>query len=1102
MDDAHAHPPSPAIALHAQSQSIPQSVRDNRSPTITPKSGPHTHQQRLLQTRHARFTAQSLSVNGINVSFPQLSRPAENDSPYFTSPQLTKQTENAEDSSNASTESAILNEISNYNAYRIRGLKRRAAIPIFQDSPDKHSNLPSVYHDAISDISPPSRPDSLQEDSPTMGLREVSTNLQRPSPGKESPYSRSVRGTPGRRPSQAKLRFNQDEYIEHIENELQSVKNAMYSPTTNLPWKEKMKKAKEENNRLKKDMVSLKVSFEHELQATIEKSAETELGLKRKIKDLEDEVELKDTLIHDLEYDRDKNSFDQSAVEVLRAKNEKLEEEKLVLAATNRDMTKRNDVLALLLAQSPTRTQPGFDFPTPRRRSARPMSLIIPRVPSSPIRTSQTHSRPPSVLTSPALPPTDYFPTQLPSSPLASSPSAIDDARSIDSGLGESCAPVASGTVSRRSTLASHASTSPSIDIRAHARGESRNNAVLRQPSKRRPRKFMPGSTQLKPLLLPTFTAENGHLPLTSPVTSPSRYVLAQPVPQMISYDLSPSRHPTNSEYEEAAMSSPEYVTGRPGPAFQSLDEVFAEDESHFAATTNIDMNRPSDRRQYETPIKHHDTLPIEEHLGAVESHSHPRINSWVLKTITSLSEGTSGLSKVDQMCPLGPDDNVDIPRPLFSNHRTLNGQSSPSRSTYADSPVHPRKRRKTSSSIESNMLPLQVTGVDVQIPRQGDFPGLRDASDVTPQKAKNPLRPRSALYESQGSIRARNPLEVLQQHTIGSRPLASLTIKTVYATLSRYTTYVQGFKRDPLALARRVIANAWRSNWAMFGKLSWWVLGLFIGHRRQGPEQPAQGWENYDGESIADRCCIPSDGEHPVGLAVSHRVRSPLNPTKDTYKGPSDPQPKPLPSASSRKDPKSGWGRSLFLWGKFSVAIMLAVGGAIVQGPGEMLRDIDERRRSRRSSLVEGAGHEHCVDRAENTNNGDRSGVHHQNPIRPPRQCNGQRKFRSYSSPPASPGTLDHTAHVADPSMAIHDPTAAETTQTSTDSVPPDLNSYATDDTLKPARSERRGVHSIFQAPDNIDLAGNGSPAKMSSPSVRASWDTVGDLSPTLDHG
>jgi len=302
-----------------------------------------------------------LSVNGINIPFPQLNRSAENESPYFTPSRFHRRDENdkaqtkIEELSNASTESAILNEISNSNAYRIRGLKRRSAIPVFQDSSDKHSNPPSVYHDAISDIQTFSIPDSVQDDSPNMGLREVSVNLQRSSPGKDSPYHRAKRGGLSRKSSHVKPGFNPDEYIEHIENELQFVKDAMYSPTTHLPWKEKLKKAKEEIQHLKKEMESMKASFEFELRETVERATDIELKLKRRIKDLEDEVELKQTLIHDFECDREEKGLDQTALEALKARIARLEDERLSLEAANRDMTKRNEVLTQLLALSPTK---------------------------------------------------------------------------------------------------------------------------------------------------------------------------------------------------------------------------------------------------------------------------------------------------------------------------------------------------------------------------------------------------------------------------------------------------------------------------------------------------------------------------------------------------------------------------------------------------------------------------------------------------------------------------------------------------------------------------------------------------------------------------
>ena len=735
MDDAHAHPQSPAQPFHARSQSIPPSLRDCRTThSITPKSVPHTRQQILLQTRHARFSAQSLSVNGINVPFPQLTRSAENDSPYFSYPRFNKRDENgtelsrSEQLSNASSESAILNEITNINAYRTRGLKRRAAIPVFYDSPDKHSvevntPTPSIYHDAPSDIQPPFLPEFSREDSPSMGLREISGNVQRPSPSKASPSYRSVRGRLSRKSSQPKPSFNSDEYIEHIENELQTVKDAMCSPTTHLPWKEKLKKAKEEIHQLKKEMEALRSSFEYEMRETVERSTETELKLKRKIKDLEDEVDLKQSVIHDLECDRDEITLDQNAVDGLRIRIEKLEEEKLSLEAINRDMTKRNEVLTQLLALSPTKTQPSLEFPTPRRRSARPMSLIIPRMPSSPgVRTSQ--SIPQSTHASPALGASDYFPPQIPSSPLASSPDAADDRQSIDSGLGESCAPFASGQGSRRSTLASYASSDPDTQVEGHIRSESRSQTVLRHPAKRRPRKFMSGSTQLKPLLLPTFTAENGNLPSTSPFTSPTRQFPIQLSNQSSRYELASVEQDATGQYEEVAFPSPESMVGRPGPAFQSLGEVFADDKNRFQPSPLVE---PLADLRFSNHISRYRTSPqnrlVETTKGAIPHiEPSPRISSWVLNTASSSPENgesdpnqanktvTEALRQQSQddaefadvfarrgapfefgaLSTLPMHDNVGIPRPLFSKTQTHNGWQSSSSHEYPETPFEP----------------------------------------------------------------------------------------------------------------------------------------------------------------------------------------------------------------------------------------------------------------------------------------------------------------------------------------------------------------------------------------------------------------------------
>ncbi|EXJ59631.1 hypothetical protein A1O7_03777 [Cladophialophora yegresii CBS 114405] len=916
-----------------------------------------------------------------------------------------------------------------------------------------------------------------------MGLREVSLNIQRPSPGK--------RRTLSRKPSLARPAFNPDDYIDHIENELQTVKDAMVSPTSHLPWKDKLKKAKEEIQRLKKELESTKAAFEYELHQAVEQSTETELKLKRKIKDLEDDVELKQSVIHDLEYDCQEKRLDQTALDSLKARIEKLEDEKLSLEATNRDMTKRNEVLTQLLALSPTKIQPAIELATPRRRSARPMSLIIPRVPSSPgIRTCQPQSRPQSILVSPAIATSDYFGAQIPSSPLALSPGDLDDAQSIDSGLGESCQPMASGTGSRRSTLASHASTSPSMDAGVHTRAESRSQTILQHPSKRRPRKFMPGSTQLKPLLLPTFTADSGNLPATSPFASPNHPVPLHSNSQKNAYRVTRIEQPALDGYDGATCSSPDPIIGRPGPAFQSLDEVFAEDANKFPLgeleETLTKLSFSNQSAQYESPTRNTDLLPIKHDPSPIGPHSHPGIDSWVWKTISSYSGIAEGDSKIDAPGSLELSENVEVPRPLFSRHRTgVHGCSS--YNAFPDSPLPPRQRRKTSSSLEAYQANTNCTN-DMYTNgdrRTIDCQDLETATSSSKVNTSNPLNRHSVHRDRQGTARARNPLEILQHRGVGTRPLAALTIQTVYATVSRYTSYVQGFKRDPLALARRVIANAWRSNWPVFGKLSWWVLGLFIGHRRPPSGYLDWNWERYDGESIAHQHCYSHVNDPPASELRTRATQDALPPMTGAS-GESGSRPdESSPSASAAaKEPKDGWGRSLFLWGKFSVAIMLAVGGALVKGPAEMLREADERRRSRRNSLATESdvsdGRRHYK-----LNDGDNKVVRIQPlPEKPP---DGKRKARSFSSPPTSPETHHRTHYVTSPHASDEHAVLTRAHQETCGPTLPAEPSDSDDNTLKPARSERKAVGSLFHPLDDIETGADSSLAQLSMLTLRA---------------
>jgi len=193
MDSHHAHPTSsPANTIHARSRSVNTIAwRDSGTPA-TPNSAPPTRQQRILRTRHARFSAQNLSINGIGLPYTQLTRTNENETKGNNSSGRKIELHNP------SPTSTILNEITNSSVYRHRSLQNRPPIPVFQDtaqtsftdivatnSPAFHRNASGVVHTRVLDSA-----DSLTID---MGLREVSPNIQRTSSGPGSPYYLSVR---------------------------------------------------------------------------------------------------------------------------------------------------------------------------------------------------------------------------------------------------------------------------------------------------------------------------------------------------------------------------------------------------------------------------------------------------------------------------------------------------------------------------------------------------------------------------------------------------------------------------------------------------------------------------------------------------------------------------------------------------------------------------------------------------------------------------------------------------------------------------------------------------------------------------------------------
>ena len=985
MDNAHGHPALPAT--------VPNRRQTIHAYNATPRStSTGNRQQRLLRSRNARFPAKKLSITGLGARFSQLMRTGEEDE-RRTATSLRNQ-ENAvnkrhrtyESVSSLSPSLGILEEISNTFGGREKVARKRKPIPIFQDTPERAllSRSPSVsppqYNELSSLGNSPAQFDHIQDSFQDMGLREISGNARKSLTPESPPYVGSMRSG-RRRKSNQKSQFN-SEYIEHIERELELVKDAVYSPNSNRSWKEKLKVAKAENERLRKDIAELRTGFESEVQQTVEHMTATEADLRRKIRSLEDEMERKQYALHDLECQHEEKRLDQSTVENLKATIERLEQEKLNLEQDNKSTSRRNDVLTQLLALSPSKSQ-HFELGTPSRtrNGARPRSLMLPRIPSSP--GTHAFSRPQSLATSPAASTSDMSPQQ--DSPTRvmvmgynrKASNSISESISVDMSLNDAVSTRSDVPASsRRSTLDSQASHIMSASGISHRATTSLDQHTVKQPYKRRARRYMPGSTQLKPLLLPTLT---GDYNTTSPVVSPrhvakrdSSKASLDPTTQFLS--MSPST------FDETEYPFPLSDGGSPlaqsqaSSSYQTFEDALGLIETDSPSRL---LHRNSALQALEDKSDHQDADDFAQHnhrLGAAEAWmtSPSRLEddtqitvlpalaapSSTLRPCSSpkLLRGEGRAAVVENNTfPLRSPTAVEIPQPLFSPfaRRQVSGYTGdPGEHAQLEDyfqqdymevqkPSSSRKRRKISSSSR-----ISQDGYQAELISQTPALQTRPVSPIADPDYAAESRPPSLTLRSP---RARSPFEMLQQRNIAARPLAAVTIKTIYGTISRYTTYIRDLKKDPLALARRVMANAWRMNWKVMGRLSWWVLGLFLGSSRTAEQAQAWNWDDYDGEAIAERYCrrrsrgIMSEEQIDLFTAspgTGRRVRfEDEHPAYRTRESRS-------PARPALKASKPGWGKSMLLWGKFSVAILMAVGGAVVKGPDEMLKEVDQQKR------------------------------------------------------------------------------------------------------------------------------------------------------------
>ena len=1014
---AHAHPASSSHDTRPRQQAArartfgishtPSPVQHDRIESL---ASPH---QRRLQLRNAGFRGTQLSTHNISKKFSRLfhgnEEPQSAPAPGRTTNQSHENTtpvrRNIKSSRSYQSSLGILNEITNSTRNRYR-----KPVPIFEDNPerplleDSPAASSPTYHDTPSS---PLVASNRTIEAVNMHLTELSGNEWRSPPpicdsSSESQKYPSIRVGSRRRVSSRKVSHVSPGYTEHIENLLQTSRAQAHSPQSGVPFRAKFEAAKVENNKLKEIIQELEDAFDQRVKEAVEHMTSTEVELRRRVKILEDEVDQKSLTISELEYQQAEARVDLVVLDALKATIEKLESEKQSLEDSNRSISRRNEVLTELLAISPSKSQHGLGFSSPARngprRTPRPQSMLLPRLPSSP--GTRYTSRPQSLVASPAeslsffsssnilaedLEPADNEGLKL------SEQISAEDLQSIDSGLGESCSTKSAAVQSsRRSTLASQRSMSPSSWGLPLPASPYRDDATVKAPGRRKPRRFMAGSTQLKPLLLPSLAGDMISSQTSSLVPAPlsptRRYISDESLDPTISFLSHPHSSPTVSPAGTPSwMAEPPNVldlgeaTQMPPTEGQFLfqdhqvgcqdgpgDEVLSFVESTYASENASQSEKSSDEENELTAILDRPAV-MDDPLTTIPMASvhsvvtyQPRLldekrlrgSDIVVLRSPVVSKGRELVLSKYMDCDRGSSVQISGVGHVNSSGNVRSGplqEDGIQGSVFSLSPTpNPRKRRKSSwssdasaSSQASEATPL--LGRKSLIPRSPALQNLTaeallsspDLESQSPQKHRPPGR-------------CLSPLEFLRQ-TSGSKPIASVTIQTIYGTLSRYTTYIREIKRDPTALARRVIANAWHANWKILGRLSWWVLGLFIRPSPAPEERQAWDWDEYDAAGIADR--IQQDEENdrlrpPRSSQISpeRRVRFEENCEGYRTRGSKSPA---RPVLKGGKEGKSSWGKSLYLWGKFSVAILLAVGGAMVKGPAEMLKECDERERS-----------------------------------------------------------------------------------------------------------------------------------------------------------
>lgn len=926
MHSTHAHP-LPDGRNTSSSQKIGSSPNSSAITSPTTLASQHqneglSHQTRRLQLRNAGFRGAIFPTRRISPLFSTSSTAIES---------ISRQVSNENSSLSAEKRSMygedlppspvnILQEIQN-STRKQRSSPRPRFGAIFQDKTQteelNRASETSWYKEGSRDCSPAA---SAVTPVNKMNLREGSGNENTPPPPLSSPLTKQVKGRSLKRINLRSASSEASKYIEHLEFQLASVNaklDSLTSPNTNKLRSAKLRALTADNRNLRQDLSAWEKQFAARVQEERDQRLEVEMELRMRLRTLEIDIEVKDARIAELEWE----------LESMRVKvgdAEGLEE-------VDTGLEKRIEILTDLLVHSPNKldvcsavTSPVTADPI--KKTPRPKSML-PRIPSPSggLRLSlstvseSAFWQPNNMGSSPGIveSPEDAVQNmdgqglqspaydegmQSPDCRRQSRQSGSFESRSRTSGSFRSAPSSASRPTSFRSS-GSFGPTSWGLPHLADVDARSANK-------QRKMRKFPSGSVSLRPLILPAATIVPS-LPASAPIY-PSIEATAR-------RDISEaSLDPTTSFLSKPVPSSP--VTTPDQPRHHRSTSWAQEQTLKALEGRFVDAGRLDDEQASPSIVQ-----TSEEKLfgfGEVSSEDHKRRSR-----PRSLQKELEGA----EFEPAGPTQALASPELLDGLIPVEKGEipeESPDSGQNTIS-IDPTPSKPPSSAALSRQTRL-----------------LTDLAD----KSKRERKSTPPAYTTSQPVRA--------------VPSTLLTTQHAFGIFSRLTNLISHTKQDPFILARRLLSNAWAQGSKRLGGIGWWLLGLVYGTRWRKRKRTADSgiveptttqdfdWHHFTAEASRSRAAEHYFRDYG---ACHQRTTDPwLSPPHASAQKSlsNNTTPRSFPSPKPRNEPhlfpctdcvEPSSRRTLRLWFQFSLAIVLAVGMAIKNGPATLLSDDDD---------------------------------------------------------------------------------------------------------------------------------------------------------------